>query len=188
MRCRLSPTAGRAVANVPGSYGAKCGLCGPLRELLMLTIDFSARARPSCHNRSTEYEIPNARRPSKVTRHGVMMMTKMSEPMAAQPRLLIKLPMVHGIVHQKIRHVSDDQPACRSASNLDIPKEREKEKEGRKADYADPNWRSNVVTRTRMVHPMELPKNRHLVVDETMHQIFSERPKHCSTQSSERPT
>ena len=117
------------------------------------------RARP-WHNRSTEYEIPNARRYPKVTRHRVTMMTKMSEPMAAEPRLLIKLPTVHGIVHQKIRHVSDNQATCRPAGNLDIPTEREKDKEGRKADYAYPYWRSNEVTGTRMVHRMELPKHR----------------------------
>jgi hypothetical protein len=56
--------------------------------------------------------------------------------MTSQPRLLSKLPTVRGIVNQKIQNVSDDQAACRSASNLDVPKEREKEKEGRKADDA----------------------------------------------------
>ncbi len=32
---------------------------------------------------------------------------------------------VRGIVNEKIRNVSDDQAACRSASNLDVAKERE---------------------------------------------------------------
>jgi len=49
-------------------------------------------------------------------------------PELAGPRLLSKLPTLRGIVNQKIRDLSDDQAACRSASNLDVPKEREKEK------------------------------------------------------------
>jgi hypothetical protein len=56
--------------------------------------------------------------------------------MAGQLRLLSKLPTLRGIVNQKIRDLSDDQAACRSASNLDVPKEREKKKEARKADDA----------------------------------------------------
>jgi hypothetical protein len=100
----------------------------------MPTIGFSARARPSSLN--TKYEIPNACRYSKVTRQRVMMLTKMSESMAGQLRLLSKLPTLRGIVNQKIRDVSDDQAACRLASNLDVPKERDKKKEARKADDA----------------------------------------------------
>ena len=46
------------------------------------------------------------------------------------------LPTLRGIVNQKIRDVSDDEAACRLASNLDVPKEREKKKEARKADDA----------------------------------------------------
>ena len=138
--------------------------------LLSLTKgDWSGRVRPFWYNRSTKYEIPNARRHSKVTRHWVVMMTKMTEPMATHPRLLIKLPSVDGIVYQEVRNISDNQAACRSASNLDVPREREKEKEGRKADAAYPNRRSNEVTWTRVVHPVELPKDRYLMVDETMH-------------------
>ena len=54
------------------------------------------------------------------------MMTKMPEPVVAHPRPFAKLPTVHGIVNQKIRYVPDNQAACGSAGNLDIPKEREK--------------------------------------------------------------
>jgi hypothetical protein len=46
----------------------------------------------------------------------------------AGPRLLGKLPTLRGIVNQKMRDLSDDQAACRSASHLDVPKGREKEK------------------------------------------------------------
>jgi hypothetical protein len=54
------------------------------------------------------------------------MMTKMSQSITAEPRLLSKPPMVHGIVNQKIQNIPDDQAARRSASNLDIPNEPEK--------------------------------------------------------------
>jgi hypothetical protein len=50
----------------------------------------------------------------------------------AGPRLLSKLPALRGIVNQKIRNLSDDQAACRSAGHLDVPKEREKEKKEEK--------------------------------------------------------
>lgn len=143
-------------------------LCGGLRKLIVLTRFLGPRG-PFWYNRSTKYDIPNTRRHSKVSRQWVTMMMKMSEPMAAHPRLLIKSPTVNGIVNQKIRHIPDNQAACRSASNLEVPKEREKEKDGRKAEDAYPNRRSNEVTRTRVVHPMELPKNWYLMVDETMH-------------------
>src|SRR5579871_4387046 len=39
-----------------------------------------------------------------------------------------------------------------------------------------------------MVHPMQLPEDRHLMVDETMHQIFNERPEHHSAHSREPQT
>ena len=115
------------------------------------------------------------------------MMTKMPKPVAAQPRLLIKLPTMHGIVNQEIRNVSDNQAACRPAGNLDVAKEREKEKEGTKADGAYPNRRPNEITSTGVVHPMEVPEDWSLMVDETMHKIFSERPKHGSTCRCEPP-
>jgi hypothetical protein len=146
-----------------------------------------ARA-PPWPNSCTKYKIPKARRHSEVTRHRVTMMTEMSEPKAAQPRLLCKLPTVHGIVNQEIPNVSGNQAACGSACNLDVPNEREKEKEGRKDDDADPNRRPNELARTRVVHPMELPKDGCFMVDEAMHQILGERPKHRSTHRSEPPT
>jgi len=153
----------------------------------MLTIALPARARSSRPNRSSKYQIPNARRHSEVTRHRVTMMTKMSEPMAAQPRLLIKLPMMHGIVDHKIRNVSENHAARRSAGDLHVPKPREKEKKRRKNDDAHPNRRPYEVTWTRVVHPMELLQARYLMVDETMRQIFRERPKHRSTRRSDPP-
>ena len=116
------------------------------------------------------------------------MMTEMSEPKATQPRLLGKLPTVHGIVNQKIPNVSGNQAACGSACNLDVPNEREKEKQGRKDDDADPNRRPNEVTRTRVVHPMELPKDRCFMVDETVHQILGKCPKHGAAHRGEPPT
>ena len=96
------------------------------------------------------------------------MMTKMSEPVAAHPRPLAKLPAMHGIVNQKIRHISEHQTACGSAGNLDVPKEREQRKEGGKANDACPNRRSYEVVWTRVVHPMEIPNDSYLMVDETM--------------------
>ena len=60
------------------------------------------------------------------------MLTKMSEFMAGQSRLLSKLPTVRGVVNQKIRDLSDDQTACRSASHLDAPREREKQRKEEK--------------------------------------------------------
>ena len=104
------------------------------------------------------------------------MMTKMPEPVVAHPRPFAKLPTMHRIVNQKIRYVPDNQAACGSAGNLDIPKEREKRKEGRKADDAYPNRRSKEVVWMRVVHPMELPNDNYLMVDKTMQQIFNERP------------
>jgi len=115
------------------------------------------------------------------------MMTKMPKPVAAQPRLLIKLPTMHGIVNQEIRNVSGNQAACRPAGNLDVPKEREKEKERTKAGGAYPNRRPNEITWTGVVHPMEVPEDWYLMVDETMHEIFSERPKHGTTCRCEPP-
>jgi hypothetical protein len=115
------------------------------------------------------------------------MMTKIAEPVAAHPRPLAKFPTVHGIVNQKIRYISDNQAACGSAGNLDIPKEREKKKEARKADDAYPDRRSNEVVWMRVVHPMELPNDSYLMVDETMQQIFNKRPQYRSTHKSEPP-
>jgi hypothetical protein len=106
---------------------------------MMLTIGLPARGRRPWHNRSTEHEIPDARRYAKITRHGVAMVTKMPQSVAAQPGFIGQLPTVHGIVNQQIRNVPDDQAACRSAGNLDVPKAREKEKEARKTDDAYPN-------------------------------------------------
>jgi len=110
----------------------------------------------------SQYQIRDPKRPSLLQSYpaqGDDDDEDVGESMAAQPRLLSKLPTVRGIVNQKIRNVSDDQAACRSASNLDVPKEREKEKEGRKADDAYPNRRPNEVTWTparwvgRRLHP-----------------------------------
>src|ERR1700730_2292125 len=52
--------------------------------------------------------------------------------MAEESRLLSKLPTVRGVVNQKIRDLSDDQTACRSASHLDVPREREKQRKEEK--------------------------------------------------------
>ncbi len=98
----------------------------------MLTIGVPARRRASWHNRGTEYEIPKARRYAKVARHRVAMVTKMAEPMVAQPGFRGKLPAVHGIVNQQRRNVPHDHTACRSAGNLDIPKARDKKKKEEK--------------------------------------------------------
>lgn len=115
-------------------------------------------------------------------------MTKVAEPEIAHPRLLIKLPTVHGIVDQEIRHISDNQAARRSSGNLDAPKEGEKEKEGTEADDADPNRCANEVSGTRVVHSMEVPEDRYLMVDEAVHQIFDEGPEYCSTRGGDPPT
>ena len=39
----------------------------------------------------------------------------------------------------------------------------------------------------RVVHPMEVLQDGHLMIDETVHQIFSERPQHHSTQRRKPP-
>ena len=83
---------------------------------------------------------------------------------------------MHGIVHQEIRQIPDNQAACDSAGNLDIPEQRENSKDGRESDDAYPDRRSNEVVWMRVVHPMKLPNDGHLVVDKTMQQIFNERP------------
>src|SRR3979490_306463 len=94
--------------------------------------DRSWSARPFWRNCSTKCEIPKIGRDSKVTRHRMAMMTQMSEPEAAHPRPLAKLPTVHGIVNQELRYISDNQAACCSAGNLDIPKQREKKRKEEK--------------------------------------------------------
>ena len=121
----------------------------------MLTIGVPARRRASWRNRRTEYEIPNARRYAKVARHWVVMVTKMAEPMVAQPGFLGKLPAVHGIVNQQIQNVPHDYTACRSAGDLDIPKPRDKKKEEGKAGDAYPDRRSDEVTWMGVVHQMK---------------------------------
>jgi hypothetical protein len=148
------------------------GMCGGYFN----AHDRCRSARSFRRDCGTKCEIPKVGRDSKVTRHRMAMMTKMSEPEAAQPRPLAKLPTVHGIVNQEIRHISDNQAARGSAGNLDIPKERETKKQGRKADDAYPNRRSNEVAWTRMMHVMELPNDSYLMVHETMQQIFNKRP------------
>jgi hypothetical protein len=64
------------------------------------------------------------------------MMTEMPEPVAAHQRPFAKLPTVHGIVNQEVRYISDNQSACRSEGNLDVPKQCEEGQEERKADDA----------------------------------------------------
>jgi hypothetical protein len=115
------------------------------------------------------------------------MMTKMPEPVAAHQRRFAKLPTVHGIVNQKIRYISDDQAACGSKGNLDVPKQCEEGQEKRKADDAYPHRRSIEIIWVRVVPPMEVPDDSYLMVDETMQQIFSKRPQYRSTHKSKPP-
>jgi hypothetical protein len=89
-------------------------------RLALVMIGCSPCARASRHNRSSEYEIPNARRYAEVARHRVTMMAKMSQSMAAQARCLGKLPTMHGIVNQEIRNVSEDHAARCSAGQVTI--------------------------------------------------------------------
>ena len=136
----------------------------------------SRSARRFWRDCCAKYVIPKVGRDSEIARHRMAMMTKMLEPEAAQPRPFAKLPTVHGIVNQEIRDISGNQAGCGSTGNLGIPKTRETKEEDRKAGDADPNRRSNEVVWMRVVHAMEIPDDGDLMVDETMHQIFDERP------------
>jgi hypothetical protein len=164
----------------------------PTSEIKRRGVSFGVRdkSRPACpfrQNYSAKCKIPKTRRYSKVTRYGIAMMTEMPEPVAAHPRPFAKVPTVHRIVNQKVRYVSDDQPACGSEGNFDVPKQCEEGQEERKAGDADPNRRSIEVAWARVVHPMEFPDDSYLMVDETMQEIFNERPQYRSTHKGQPP-